>query len=147
MSWPTFTRAYGEAAPGDFRARITLARALLDIAATDDTHGRPAVHDGTRHYGGRAPGQLAELLNELRPWPTRPRRRRNGDVGMSAMADEVAREHGSRIIAALERAWAGDPGPASRGARRRHRDRGGQQPEGVLPEEATGCATTWPSGG
>ena len=33
--------------------------------ATDDTHGRPAVHDGTRHYGGRAPGQLAELLNEL----------------------------------------------------------------------------------
>lgn len=55
---------YGEAAPGDFKARITLARALLDMA-TDDTHGRPAVHDGTRHYGGRAPGQLAELLNEL----------------------------------------------------------------------------------
>ena len=27
-------------------------------------------------------------------------------MGMSAMADEVAREHGSRIIAALERAWA-----------------------------------------
>ncbi len=54
----------GEATPGDFKARITPARAMLDVA-TDDAHGRPAVHDGNWYYGGRAPGRLAELLGEL----------------------------------------------------------------------------------
>ena len=96
----------GEAGPEDFKARITLARAMLDVA-TDDTHGRQPVHDGNWYYGGRAPGRLAELLGELEALADLARSQRgNGGRERERHGEEEAREHGSRIIAALERAWA-----------------------------------------
>ena len=47
-------------------------------------------------------------------------------------------EHGSRIIAALERAWAGHPRPAPRRPQRGHHHRAGASQKAHL--RATGCA-------
>ena len=60
----TFDGDWTEAPAEDFLGRVLIAQALTDVA-TDDAHGRPAVHERNWTECGRRPGYLADRLTAL----------------------------------------------------------------------------------